>query len=395
VNELERARSLVSSASRIVFLTGAGVSAESGVPTFRGPDGLWKKHRPEELATPEAFRRDPRLVWEWYAWRRQRVAPCEPNAAHRSLAEFVRGRPEARLITQNVDGLHERAAREARPGPGDEPADGADGLENHERPIALHGSLFGDRCSRCSYRAEAGDPVDATSEATLPRCPDCGALLRPDVVWFGEALDAATITEAFRLAEQAEVLVSVGTSSLVHPAASLPSATRASGGALIEVNHPYPASARWPSGALQLSCCPYFWGRHDPGRTRLKARRASPDDSADAVAPLVPDRAPAVAIPGDRVHPAEPGVQAVDLGTGVVLAEGEAALGRDLLDPPPPPRVGDSLHRRGVAPDRVLEEQAPAPGTARCADVHSRCEHRVVERVPGVQVAGHHLSRGG
>jgi NAD-dependent deacetylase len=226
--ELERARAIISRAKRIVFLTGAGVSAESGVPTFRGPEGLWKQFRPEELATPDAFSRDPRLVWEWYAWRRERVAACEPNAAHRSLAEFAGTRTGARIVTQNVDGLHERAAHEAS-----------------ARPLALHGSLFRDRCSRCDYSELARESVDASSLATLPRCPDCGSLLRPAVVWFGESLEPATVTEAFRLAEQADVLVAIGTSSVVHPAASLPYATRAAGGALIEVNpEPTPISSQ-------------------------------------------------------------------------------------------------------------------------------------------------------
>lgn len=227
--ELERACRLLAEAGRVLFLTGAGVSAESGVPTFRGEGGLWRDHRPEELATPEAFRRDPRLVWEWYAWRQGVVSACDPNPAHRVIARMVRARPGTRVVTQNVDGLHERAAREVS---------GGAGLAREERPVELHGSLFRIRCSACPHRSHLADgsPVDASSERTLPRCPDCDALLRPDVVWFGEVLDAGVLGEATELAGAADVCVVAGTSALVHPAASLPLLTLRSGGTLIEVN---------------------------------------------------------------------------------------------------------------------------------------------------------------
>lgn len=210
-----------------MFLTGAGASAESGVPTFRGPEGLWKRHRPETLATPEAFRRDPRLVWEWYAWRRERVAGCDPNPAHRSLARFVRGHEGSRIVTQNVDGLHERAAREE--------SGAAEGTPR-ERPLELHGSLFRTRCTGCSGRSPLVGPVDASREDTLPRCERCGSLLRPDVVWFGEALDPGVVEEAFEVAEAAALCVVVGTSAVVQPAASLPIATLRAGGTVVEVN---------------------------------------------------------------------------------------------------------------------------------------------------------------
>jgi NAD-dependent deacetylase len=228
----------------VLFLTGAGVSAESGVPTFRGPGGLWRNHRPEEFATPEAFRRDPRLVWEWYAWRQGLVARCEPNAAHRAIAARIGERSGDRVVTQNVDGLHERAARaraEAVEAGGDASA-GSElptrgELHARERPIELHGSLFRVRCTACDHRASlepGATPIDAT--AALPRCPDCGALLRPDVVWFGEALDPAVLGEASELAGRADVCVVVGTSALVQPAASLPLLTLEAGGAVVEVN---------------------------------------------------------------------------------------------------------------------------------------------------------------
>ena len=225
------ARELLAGARSVLVLTGAGVSAESGVPTFRDPDGLWRTHRPEELATPEAFARDPRLVWEWYGWRRERVGRCRPNAGHHALAGWalergVTGGPGVTLVTQNVDGLHEAAAREAA-GVGD-PAPAL--------PVELHGSLFRIRCTRCAHRASDRSPVDAASEASLPRCPACGALLRPNVVWFGEALDPGVLERAFAAADRAEVCMVVGTSALVHPAASLPLATLRAGGSVIEVN---------------------------------------------------------------------------------------------------------------------------------------------------------------
>jgi NAD-dependent deacetylase len=221
----QRARELLRDASRIVVLTGAGVSAESGVPTFRGAGGLWKHLRPEDLATPEAFARDPRLVWEWYATRRATVMACEPNAAHRALASFALTRGTMTIVTQNVDGLHARAAR-AEAGSGDATA---------AMPLELHGSILRDRCSECDARS---DPVavDASSAATLPRCAHCGGLLRPDVVWFGEMLDSGVLSAAGAAAARAEVCLVVGTSALVYPAAALPLRTRERGGAIIEVN---------------------------------------------------------------------------------------------------------------------------------------------------------------
>lgn len=207
------------------MLTGAGVSAESGVPTFRGAGGLWKEFRPEDLATPEAFARDPRLVWEWYAWRRTMVSACTPNAAHRALAEWALRTGSPTIVTQNVDGLHARAAREAARN-----AEPAAAL-----PIEVHGSLLRDRCSGCGTRS-APVTVDARSVATLPRCARCSALLRPDVVWFGEMLDQTALTRADAAAATADVCLVIGTSALVYPAASLPLRTRESGGVVLEVN---------------------------------------------------------------------------------------------------------------------------------------------------------------
>ncbi len=238
---MDQARRLLDSARRILILTGAGVSAESGVPTFRGPDGHWRKHKPEDLATPKAFQADPRLVWEWYGWRRQRVGACRPNPAHEAIARLALSNQDARLVTQNVDGLHESALEElASDGPPSQTSEGRSG-EMSQRvlpaaPIRLHGSLFQTRCTRCDPRTSDRHPVDATSEASLPKCEMCTGLLRPDVVWFGEGLDPEILNSAIELAETAEVCLVVGTSALVQPAASLPLLTRESGGVVVEVN---------------------------------------------------------------------------------------------------------------------------------------------------------------
>lgn len=224
---LAAARAAVGRASRVVVLTGAGVSAESGVPTFRGAGGLWNAHRPEDLASPEAFARDPRLVWEWYAWRRGLVAACEPNAAHLALARFALARAGTLLVTQNVDGLHHRAAAlEAGPGRDPSPA----------YPIEVHGALHRDRCSECGRRTPALARVDARERASLPRCEACAGLLRPDVVWFGEALDAEQLDTAWEASARADLCLVIGTSAVVYPVASMPDVTLEAGGAVIEVN---------------------------------------------------------------------------------------------------------------------------------------------------------------
>lgn len=234
-----RATALLRAARRLVVFTGAGVSAESGVPTFRGAGGLWRSFRPEELATPEAFARDPRTVWEWYAWRRSLVAACAPNAAHEAIARhtarLVASGGTAVVATQNVDGLHQRAA-----------ADEARRSGLPAAPVlALHGSLFATRCARCPWHAPepdvdgatvAGAPLDTSSVEALPRCPACGALLRPGVVWFGEPLDPSVLDAAFDAATAADACLVVGTSALVHPAASVATTAARAGAALVEVN---------------------------------------------------------------------------------------------------------------------------------------------------------------
>jgi NAD-dependent deacetylase len=238
--DLEHARALLQGAQRIVVLTGAGVSAESGVPTFRGPGGLWKSRRPEELATPEAFLRDPRTVWEWYAWRRGIVAACRPNGAHLALAALALRHPSTVIVTQNVDGLHHRAAdavvvdeMAAHENPGRHPAP-CDASRAH--PLEIHGALHRDRCSRCARRSPPLARVDTTSVETLPRCTACRGLLRPDVVWFGESLDADVLERSFEAARWADLCLVVGTSSVVYPAAAVPQLAHAHGAVVIEVN---------------------------------------------------------------------------------------------------------------------------------------------------------------
>jgi NAD-dependent deacetylase len=197
------------------------------VPTFRGAGGLWRSHRAEDLATPQAFARDPRLVWEWYGMRRETVAGCAPNAAHHALARLAAASPgRVTIATQNVDGLH-RVAAAALPD-----AAGRDAA----RPVELHGSLADARCTRCDHLGPLDGAVDATSLDTLPRCPACGALLRPAVVWFGESLDGPTLSGTWAAAHEADVCLVVGTSALVHPAASLPLVTVERGGRIVEVN---------------------------------------------------------------------------------------------------------------------------------------------------------------
>ena len=224
---LAAARAALARAVRVVVFTGAGVSAESGVPTFRGTGGLWKTFKPEDLATPIAFGHDPRLVWEWYGWRRAMVGRCRPNAAHVALARWMLSRPGVTLVSQNVDDLHERAARDV--------AGDAEAARRAE-PVRLHGSLFHDHCTRCTYRAEARELVDATSIATLPHCPECGGLLRPDVVWFGEMLPARAVEVAFAAAAEAEACLVIGTSGAVYPAAGVVHTAKAAGAQVMVVD---------------------------------------------------------------------------------------------------------------------------------------------------------------
>jgi NAD-dependent deacetylase len=214
--DLTRVAAAVNAARRVTALTGAGVSAASGIPTFRGPGALWKTFKPEALATPSAFARDPRLVWEWYDWRRQRVKDARPNAAHEVLAAWTRARPGFTLITQNVDGLHERA-----------------GTANIVR---LHGSIWELTCWTPCREGRSPWRDDAAPFAELPpRCPYCHAIARPGVVWFGEGLDP-NITRAAERATACEVFLSVGTSAIVYPAAGLLHQAQRQGALTVEIN---------------------------------------------------------------------------------------------------------------------------------------------------------------
>ena len=196
----------------ILALTGAGVSAESGLATFRGPGGLWEGRDPMELATPEAFEADPLTVWRFYDWRRKQAAAASPNPGHFALAALESAREDFLLVTQNVDGLHERAGS--------------------RKIVRLHGSLWNLRCTGENTEHEDG----RLDLGPLPPHCECGALLRPGVVWFGESLPADTLGEASRAARTARLVLVAGTSSLVYPAASLPRIARAGGAYVVEIN---------------------------------------------------------------------------------------------------------------------------------------------------------------
>jgi NAD-dependent deacetylase len=211
-SQIEEARNLLSEARRVSVLTGAGVSAESGVPTFRGSEGLWKSYRAEELATPEAFDRDPAVVWEWYRWRRGIVGEAKPNAAHETLARWQE-RFELHLITQNVDGLHTAAGS--------------------RDVIELHGCIWRERCLGCGAE---GERRETELPEIPPRCEGCGGMLRPAVVWFGEALPQEALQDAMRWAHDCELFLTIGTSAVVQPAASLPLLAAQAGACVIEVN---------------------------------------------------------------------------------------------------------------------------------------------------------------
>ena len=214
MDELTRAREKIEEAVRIAVLTGAGISAPSGIPTFRDPGGLWENFRIEDYATPEGFARNPEEVWRWYAWRYRKIREAEPNEAHRLLAELERKKGDGfLLVTQNIDGLHQRAGS--------------------KRVIELHGSIHRARCTVCDYRAELPPPEDL---AIPPKCPRCGALLRPDVVWFGELLPPGAFEAAVAAFRSADVALVVGTSAVVEPAASLGRLAKHAGAYLIEVN---------------------------------------------------------------------------------------------------------------------------------------------------------------
>jgi NAD-dependent deacetylase len=193
-------------------LTGAGISAESGIPTFRGTAGLWKQFRPEDLATPQAFARDPALVWQWYDWRRGLIAKAQPNPGHFALAELARTVQRFTLITQNVDGLHQQAG--------------------NSFVRELHGSIWQVRCTKCGVeRTNRSVPIEVP-----PRCLACGAVARPGVVWFGEMLPAHVWQEAEQATKSCDLFLVIGTSAAVFPAAGLVPLAKSSLATVIEIN---------------------------------------------------------------------------------------------------------------------------------------------------------------
>lgn len=209
--EIRAAGKVLAEGRALTVLTGAGISAESGIPTFRGKDGYWRNYRVEELATPQAFQSNPSLVWEWYSMRRGLLASVRPNPAHYAIAEMERLAGAFTLITQNVDGLHR--------------------LAGSRRVLEIHGSIWRVRCVECNLREERRKAF----EDLPPRC-GCGGLLRPDVVWFGEMLPGDVLTESYRAVESCDVMLVVGTSGVVQPAASFPYMAKERGAKVIEVN---------------------------------------------------------------------------------------------------------------------------------------------------------------
>lgn len=207
-------------AKSLLVITGAGISAESGIPTFRGADGLWKNYRAEELATLDAFERDPETVWQWYDWRRSIIGKAEPNPGHLAIKELEDMFESFLLITQNVDGLHSRS-----------------GIKNI---VEIHGNLWRVRCTR---EGKVSMLMDIPLKSIPPKC-DCGAVLRPDVVWFGESIPSYALDLSFNILEQCDTLIVVGTSGVVYPVASFPQTVKDNGGYVVEVNvEPTPISA--------------------------------------------------------------------------------------------------------------------------------------------------------
>jgi NAD-dependent deacetylase len=217
--KMHKAAELLKEAKSVVVFTGAGISKESGIPTFRGKDGLWENYRAEDLATPYAFQRNPKKVWEWYEWRRDLISKAQPNPAHKTIAEMEKFFTQITVITQNVDGLHKRAGS--------------------KDIIELHGNLWRVRCEK---EQRIFDFTEVPLKEIPPRCK-CGSVVRPDVIWFGEALPKEELQKAFSSAEGCDAMIVVGTSALVQPSASLPFVAKQKGAKIIEVNiNPTPVS---------------------------------------------------------------------------------------------------------------------------------------------------------
>ena len=248
-DQLQQATEILSKSSQICILTGAGISAESGIPTFRDKQtGLWEQYRAEDLASPEAFERDPQLVWSWYQWRRQLVHDKAPNPAHLALARWQQaGSHKITLITQNVDDLHEQASLHEQSNSHEQashhkqanhqPLNNTKNIDN--TVYHLHGHLWRNRCSQCDkpYTDLSAQPKSTIDfDDKIIHCDECDGLIRPDIVWFGESLPV----DAWQIAEQAaagcEVFISIGTSSLVYPAAGLAQLAKRNGAKIIEIN---------------------------------------------------------------------------------------------------------------------------------------------------------------
>lgn len=215
----KKVRAKLKSAKSVAVLTGAGISADSGVPTFRGAEGLWRQYRAEELASPDAFARDPKLVWEWYSWRRELIAKKAPNPAHEALVEMAKQFVSFVLITQNVDGLHREAGS--------------------EDIVEMHGNIWKVRCTQCFKVTDNSDlPI-----VFPPECISCGGLLRPHIVWFGESLDPQVMGQCMQTLQSCDVLLVIGTSGVVQPAASFAMMAKQAGAYTVEINlDPTPSS---------------------------------------------------------------------------------------------------------------------------------------------------------
>ena len=211
--KIAEARDVLTGATNIVVLTGAGISAESGIPTFRGEEGLWQNYRPEELATPDAFWNDPKLVWEWYEWRRNIVKQAKPNPGHYSLAELESETMNFLLITQNIDGLHQ--------------------MSGSRNILEMHGNLWQVKCTKCGDIVENHDVPMAELP---PRCAKCGDIGRPNVVWFNEIIPMEVIDKSLKAIEDCNVMLIVGTSGVVEPAASMGLVAKQTGKCVIEIN---------------------------------------------------------------------------------------------------------------------------------------------------------------
>lgn len=216
-DHIAQAAAKIASSERLIVLTGAGISKESGIPTFRDAlDGLWAKYDPTELATPTAFERNPKLVWDWYAYRRALVERCQPNPGHYALAQLDDLIPHCVVITQNVDGFH--------------------ALAGSSDVIELHGNIKRYKCSRACKGSPTLVSIDQYQVDQVPLCPHCEGLLRPDVVWFGENLPQYALYRAIDLVQNADILLVVGTSGMVNPAAAIPGIARQHGASVIDVN---------------------------------------------------------------------------------------------------------------------------------------------------------------